>query len=57
MGYRPGKDRAGSTILLGGRPVGAERNAGIEVQLGSYLGEDDIIRADDVYKRAPEETK
>ncbi len=29
----------------------------IEVQLGSYLGEDDIVRADDVYKRAPEETK
>jgi mannose-1-phosphate guanylyltransferase/mannose-6-phosphate isomerase len=29
----------------------------IEVQIGSYLGEDDIIRADDVYHRAPEETK
>src|SRR5262249_45414432 len=29
----------------------------IEVQIGSYLGEDDIIRSDDVYKRAPEETK
>ena len=29
----------------------------IEVQLGTYLGEDDIIRADDVYNRAPEETK
>jgi mannose-1-phosphate guanylyltransferase/mannose-6-phosphate isomerase len=29
----------------------------IEVQLGSYLGEDDIVRADDVYNRAPEETK
>ena len=29
----------------------------IEVQLGSYLGEDDIIRADDVYNRAPDETK
>jgi mannose-1-phosphate guanylyltransferase/mannose-6-phosphate isomerase len=29
----------------------------IEVQIGGYLGEDDIIRADDVYKRAPEETK
>lgn len=29
----------------------------IEVQIGSYLGEDDIIRTDDVYKRAPEETK
>lgn len=29
----------------------------IEVQIGSYLGEDDIIRADDVYHRTPEETK
>ena len=29
----------------------------IEVQLGTYLGEDDIIRADDVYHRAPDETK
>ena len=29
----------------------------IEVQLGSYLGEDDIIRADDVYNRRPDETK
>jgi len=29
----------------------------IEVQLGSYLGEDDIIRSDDIYHRAPEETK
>ena len=29
----------------------------IEVQLGTYLGEDDIIRADDVYNRAPDETK
>lgn len=29
----------------------------IEVQIGTYLGEDDIIRADDVYHRAPEETK
>ena len=29
----------------------------IEVQLGSYLGEDDIIRSDDVYNRAPDETK
>ena len=29
----------------------------IEVQIGSYLGEDDIVRADDVYNRAPEETK
>ncbi len=29
----------------------------IEVQIGTYLGEDDIIRSDDVYNRAPEETK
>ncbi|MFA5951754.1 MAG: mannose-1-phosphate guanylyltransferase/mannose-6-phosphate isomerase [Hyphomicrobium sp.] len=29
----------------------------IEVQIGSYLGEDDIIRSQDVYARAPEETK
>ncbi len=29
----------------------------IEVQLGSYLGEDDIVRADDVYNRAPDETR
>ncbi len=29
----------------------------IEVQIGSYLGEDDIERADDIYRRAPEETK
>ena len=29
----------------------------IEVQVGAYLGEDDIERADDVYNRAPEETK
>jgi mannose-1-phosphate guanylyltransferase/mannose-6-phosphate isomerase len=29
----------------------------IEVQLGSYLGEDDIVRADDVYNRSPGETK
>ena len=29
----------------------------IEVQLGSYLGEDDILRTDDVYNRAAEETK
>ncbi|MBI1383832.1 MAG: mannose-1-phosphate guanylyltransferase/mannose-6-phosphate isomerase [Rhizobiales bacterium] len=29
----------------------------IEVQIGSYLGEDDIIRGDDVYNRTPEETK
>ena len=29
----------------------------IEVQIGSYLGEDDIVRTDDIYNRAPEETK
>ena len=29
----------------------------IEVQIGSYLGEDDIMRSDDVYHRTPEETK
>jgi len=29
----------------------------IEVQIGSYLGEDDIIRSDDVYNRAPDETR
>ncbi|MGE0024293.1 MAG: mannose-1-phosphate guanylyltransferase/mannose-6-phosphate isomerase, partial [Hyphomicrobium sp.] len=29
----------------------------IEVQIGSYLGEDDIIRSDDAYHRAPDETK
>ena len=29
----------------------------IEVQIGSYLGEDDIVRGDDIYKRAPEETR
>jgi len=27
------------------------------VQIGTYLGEDDIIRAGDVYNRAPHETK
>ncbi|HRD78076.1 MAG TPA: mannose-1-phosphate guanylyltransferase/mannose-6-phosphate isomerase [Hyphomicrobiaceae bacterium] len=29
----------------------------IEVQIGTYLGEDDIQRTDDIYHRAPEETK
>jgi mannose-1-phosphate guanylyltransferase / mannose-6-phosphate isomerase len=29
----------------------------IEVQIGSYLGEDDIVRKDDVYNRAPDETR
>ena len=29
----------------------------IEVQIGTYLGEDDIVRTDDIYKRAPEETR
>ena len=26
----------------------------IEVQLGTYLGEDDIVRSDDVYNRSAE---
>jgi len=29
----------------------------IEVQIGSYLGEDDIVRTDDIYQRTPEETR
>ncbi len=29
----------------------------IEVQIGTYLGEDDIIRTDDVYNRSADETK
>jgi len=29
----------------------------IEVQIGSYLGEDDIVRSDDIYHRAPGETR
>ncbi|KAB2914410.1 MAG: mannose-1-phosphate guanylyltransferase/mannose-6-phosphate isomerase [Hyphomicrobiaceae bacterium] len=29
----------------------------IEVQIGTYLGEDDIVRADDIYNRAADETK
>lgn len=29
----------------------------IEVQIGSYLGEDDIMRTDDIYHRSPDETK
>ncbi|MCB1521384.1 MAG: mannose-1-phosphate guanylyltransferase/mannose-6-phosphate isomerase [Hyphomicrobiaceae bacterium] len=29
----------------------------IEVQIGTYLGEDDIVRTDDIYHRAAEETK
>jgi mannose-1-phosphate guanylyltransferase/mannose-6-phosphate isomerase len=29
----------------------------IEVQIGSYLGEDDIVRSDDVYRRSADETK
>ena len=29
----------------------------IEVQIGTYLGEDDILRTDDVYHRTAEETK
>jgi mannose-1-phosphate guanylyltransferase/mannose-6-phosphate isomerase len=29
----------------------------IEVQIGSYLGEDDIVRSEDVYHRSAEETR
>jgi mannose-1-phosphate guanylyltransferase/mannose-6-phosphate isomerase len=29
----------------------------IEVQIGTYLGEDDIVRSEDIYRRAPEETR
>lgn len=29
----------------------------IEVQIGSYLGEDDILRSEDTYQRGPDETK
>lgn len=29
----------------------------IEVQIGTYLGEDDIVRTDDIYRRAADETK
>ncbi|HEX2841343.1 mannose-1-phosphate guanylyltransferase/mannose-6-phosphate isomerase [Hyphomicrobium sp.] len=29
----------------------------IEVQIGTYLGEDDIIRTDDIYRRAVDETR
>jgi mannose-1-phosphate guanylyltransferase/mannose-6-phosphate isomerase len=29
----------------------------VEVQIGSYLGEDDITRSEDVYMRTGEETK
>ena len=29
----------------------------IEVQIGTYLGEDDIVRTVDIYNRAAEETK
>jgi mannose-1-phosphate guanylyltransferase/mannose-6-phosphate isomerase len=29
----------------------------IEVQIGTYLGEDDIVRTDDIYHRGPDETK
>jgi len=29
----------------------------IEVQIGTYLGEDDILRTDDIYHRAADETK
>jgi mannose-6-phosphate isomerase-like protein (cupin superfamily) len=29
----------------------------IEVQQGAYLGEDDIVRLEDIYGRAPEQAK
>ncbi|AHB47830.1 mannose-1-phosphate guanylyltransferase [Hyphomicrobium nitrativorans NL23] len=29
----------------------------IEVQIGTYLGEDDIIRSEDIYNRSPDETR
>jgi mannose-1-phosphate guanylyltransferase/mannose-6-phosphate isomerase len=29
----------------------------IEVQIGTYLGEDDIVRSDDIYNRSAEETR
>jgi mannose-1-phosphate guanylyltransferase/mannose-6-phosphate isomerase len=29
----------------------------IEVQIGTYLGEDDIVRSHDIYNRAPDETR
>jgi mannose-1-phosphate guanylyltransferase/mannose-6-phosphate isomerase len=29
----------------------------IEVQIGSYLGEDDIVRSEDIYNRSSDETK
>jgi mannose-1-phosphate guanylyltransferase/mannose-6-phosphate isomerase len=29
----------------------------VEVQVGAYLGEDDIIRGNDIYARAPDETR
>ena len=29
----------------------------VEVQIGSYLGEDDIIRSEDIYNRDPDETR
>jgi len=29
----------------------------IEVQIGGYLGEDDIVRCEDVYNRTAEETR
>ena len=32
-------------------------NVIIEVQIGSYLGEDDIMRTDDIYHRGADETK
>jgi hypothetical protein len=33
---------------------GRDRHLRLEVQVGSYLGEDDIIRLEDVYRRHAE---
>ena len=41
-----------ATLLLMGTSGEASLLQVIEVQSGSYLGEDDIVRFEDVYKRA-----
>jgi mannose-1-phosphate guanylyltransferase len=50
------KDNESTYILAGNKHrqenVGAEQLILIEVQTGNYLGEDDIVRFDDVYGRA-----
>ena len=50
------KDNESTYILAGNKHrlenVGAEQLTMIEVQTGNYLGEDDIVRFDDVYGRA-----